>query len=105
MDRLDLHLFRDKINDHPVTHRWSVLAKAAFKGDLDWVQRELTMSVIAFTVSAKSVSAKINAWLERHATLVARWHNILDDLRNEDIADFSIISVGIRELFDLVKNV
>lgn len=101
VDRLDLHWFRDKINDHPVTHRWSVLAKAAFKGDLDWVQRELTMSVIAFTVSAKSVSAKINAWLARHETLVARWRSILDDLRNEDISDFSIISVGIRELFDL----
>jgi len=104
VDRLDLHWFRDKINDHPVTHRWSVLAKAAFKSDLDWIQRELTMSVIGFTVAAKSTTTKVNAWLEQHAKSVARWGRVLEDLRSEDVSDFSIILLGIRELFDLAES-
>ena len=37
VDRLDLLWFRDQINQYPIKDRWSVLAKAAYKGDLDWV--------------------------------------------------------------------
>lgn len=103
VDRLDLHWFRDKINDHPVTHRWSVLAKAAFKSDLDLIQRQLTASVIGFDVSAKSTMQRVNAWLDLHSELVARWRLILTDLRSEEVTDFSIVSVAIRELFDLVQ--
>lgn len=103
VDRLDLHWFRDKINDHPVTHRWSILAKAAFRSDLDWIQQQLTASVIALDLSGKSMTQRVNYWIERHQDLIARWRMILTDLRGEDIADFSIISVAVRELFDLVQ--
>ena len=103
VDRLDLHWFRDKINDHPVTHRWSVLAKAAFKGDLDWIQRELTASVIALDVPTKDPIERVDAWLEKYRDLIARWRIILTDLRSEEITDFSIVSVAIRELFDLAQ--
>ncbi|MCX7120506.1 MAG: NAD-glutamate dehydrogenase [Gammaproteobacteria bacterium] len=103
VDRLDLHWFRDKINDHPVTHRWSVLAKAAFRGDLDLIQRQLTASVIALDVPTKNVAQRVTIWLGRHEDLVARWRMILTDLRSESVADFAIISVGIRELFDLAQ--
>src|SRR3990167_3029794 len=102
VDRLDLHWFRDKINDHPVTHRWSVLAKAAFKADLDWMQRELTTSVIQFS-DAKSVTQRVDAWLSHHEDLIARWRLILSDLRSTELTDFSIVSVGMRELFDLTQ--
>lgn len=102
VDHLDLHWFREKINAHPVTHRWSLLAKTAFKSDLDWIQRELTASVIRET-AAKSMTRRITVWLQHHEALVARWQSILTDLRNEDVADFSIISVGLRELFDLAQ--
>ncbi len=95
VDRLDLYAFRDKINSYPITHRWTVLARAAFKSDLDWIERELTSAVIA--------SGTVDAWLEQHRDLIDRWQTLLIDLRSEDITDFSIISVAIRELFDLVK--
>ena len=103
VDRLDLHWFRDKINDHPVTHRWSVLAKAAFKGDLDWIQRELTASVIAADVPTKNMTQRVDAWLDQYCDLIARWRLILTDLHSEEISDFSIVSVAIRELFDLAQ--
>lgn len=103
VDRMDLHWFRDKINDHPVTHRWSVLAKAAFKGDLDWIQRELTTSVISSDLTAKSTMHRVDSWLKHYDDLVSRWRSMLADLRSEEISDFSIVSVAIRELLDWVK--
>lgn len=103
VDRLDLHWFRDKINDHPVTHRWSVLAKAAFKGDLDLIQRELTVSVIAQAGTTKNVAQAIDTWLARYDDLISRWRLILTGLHSEEVSDFSIVSVAIRELYDLVQ--
>ena len=103
VDRLDLHWFRDKINDHPVTHRWSVLAKAAFKSDLDLIQRELTASVIGFDQGVKNMMHRVDIWLKDHDDLIARWRFMLTDLRSEEISDFSIVSVAMRELFDLVQ--
>ena len=103
VDRLDLHSFRDKINDHPVTHRWSLLAKAAFRSDLDWIQQQLTASVMMLNMPAKNMSQKVNIWMERHEDLITRWRCILTDLRGEETADFAIISVAIRELFDLAQ--
>lgn len=103
VDRLDLHWFRDKINDHPVTHRWSVLAKAAFKGDLDWIQRELTASVIGSAITTKNMTQRVDAWLKKYEDLISRWRLILTDLRSEEVSDFSIVSVAIRELFDLAQ--
>lgn len=105
VDRMDLHWFRDKINNHPVTHRWSVLAKASFKGDLDWIQQELTVHVIGDEGLPKNVAQRVDGWLESHADLILRWRTILADLRSEDIADFSIVSVAIRELFILTRAV
>lgn len=103
VDRLDLHWFRDKINAHPVSHHWSVLAKAAFKADLDWILRQLTMGVVKLDDPAKSVSMRVDAWIECHKELMQRWQLILTGLRNDDATDFSIISVAIRELFDLAQ--
>jgi len=102
--RLELHRFRDKINDYPATDRWSVLAKAAFKGDLDAIQRQLTASVIRLDAIKKNVSQRVNAWLDHYAESITRWQAILTGLQNEEIANFAIISVGIRELADLVNK-
>ncbi|MDP1573864.1 MAG: NAD-glutamate dehydrogenase [Coxiellaceae bacterium] len=105
VDRLELHCFRDRINDHPVTHRWSVLAKATFKADLDRIQRKLTTSVIeANTTSTKNIHQRVNVWLETHANALKRWRAILTDLRSDNVLDFSIISVGMRELFDVIQE-
>lgn len=103
-DKLELQWFRDKINDHPISHRWSVLAKAAFKTDLDWVQRELTVGVLNMQSTSKSLSSRLSAWMSHYEDLIERWRLILTDLRGENISDFSIISVAIRELMDLAQS-
>ena len=103
-DRLDLYAFRYRINAYPVSHHWTVLAKAAFKSDLDKIQQKLTGIVIKEGVDIKNSAEQVDTWLKKNAILMNRWQLVLNDLRNEEITDFSIISVAIRELFDLIKQ-
>jgi glutamate dehydrogenase len=103
VDRLDLFWFRDQINAYPVTSRWSVLAKAAYKGDLDWIQRELTVGVLLNT-KARSIPGKLNAWFSQHEGLITRWKSIVTDLRSAETKEFAILFVAIRELLDLAQT-
>lgn len=102
-DRLDLLWFRDQINEYPVGDRWTVLAKAAYKCDLDWVQRALTVSVLLHT-QERSIPGKVKSWLERHDEQIQRWNEIIADLHSADSKEFAILFVAIRELLDLSSN-
>ncbi len=104
VERLDLLWFRDQINAYPVESRWAVLAKAAYKGDLDWVQRKITIGVLNLETKAKTVDSRINAWMEKHRGLIDRWCGVLADLRSAEIKDFAILSVATRELSDLAQT-
>ncbi len=99
-DRMDLFWFRERLNTYPVDSRWAVLARAAYKGELDWVQRELTVRVLLETRS-RSIPGKIKEWLGKHDVMIQRWQSILADMRSAETKDFAILFVAIRELFDL----
>lgn len=105
VDRLDLFWFRERINTYPVDDRWAVLARAAYKGDLDWIQRELTVRVLLDT-QARSIPGKIKEWLTEHDPMIQRWQTILAAMRSwsAEKKDFAILFVAIRELFDLASN-
>lgn len=98
LDRLDLLWFRDHINHFPSDTRWSVLSKAAYKSDLDDVQRSLTISILEFKTESKSIPGRINAWFHQYESLLIRWKQMLADMHATGSADFSILSVAIREL-------
>ena len=103
VDRLDLLWFRDQINEFSVDSHWTVLAKAAYKGDLDLIQRELTLGVLHLDVKSKSITARINAWFNQYKPLIARWQSILGDIRSTQVKDFEIFSVAIRGLSELAQ--
>ncbi|WP_457766739.1 NAD-glutamate dehydrogenase [Coxiella burnetii] len=103
-DRLDLFWFRERINAYPVDDQWAVLARAAYKGDLDWIQRELTVRVLLDT-KARSIPGKVKEWLAEHDPMIQRWQTILAAMRSAEKKDFAILFVAIRELFDLASNV
>ena len=103
VDRLQLLWFRNQVNNYPVGDHWTVLAKSAYKGDLDWAQRALTASVLTNTME-RSIPGKVNSWLTHRETQIARWHRILTDLRNTEAKEFAILFVALRELLDLAKN-
>ncbi|MCH9770607.1 MAG: NAD-glutamate dehydrogenase [Gammaproteobacteria bacterium] len=103
VERLKLSWFREQINNYPADNHWSVLARAAYKGDLDWIQRSLTLGVLNAEVKVDSVSAKVDAWFEQHTGLIERWQRIIADIRSTEAKEFALLSVAIRELSDLAQ--
>ncbi|MFP3345808.1 NAD-glutamate dehydrogenase, partial [Halomonas sp. SIMBA_159] len=44
--QLSLHWFLQQVHNQPVENHWQALARASFREDLDWQQRQLTSAVI-----------------------------------------------------------
>lgn len=100
-DRLDLFWFRECLKSYPIDNLWGVLARAAAKSDLDWIQRELTVRVLLDT-KARSIPGKIKEWLGKNEGLIRRWNEILFDMHNNsNQKDYAILLVAFRQLFDL----
>lgn len=103
VNKLDLLWFRDQINHFPVESRWTILAKAAYKGDLDLIQRQLTIGVLHLDVKSKSITARITAWFDKYGPLIERWKSIITEMRGAEVKDFEIFSVAIRGLSELAR--
>lgn len=104
LEQLELNWFKDRIDEYPIDTRWTVLAKSAYKSDLDKIQRDLTINVLNMQVDKKNVDENIEAWFEKNKALIHRWKNVLSDLRRSDKLDFTILSVAIRELSNLTTT-
>lgn len=101
MEKLDLIWFREQINAYPITNHWAVLARAAFKGDLDGILRALTLGVLSTKSKSKDDQELLNTWLQNHNELVEKWRDMVGDLRSASSNEFSMLSVAMRDLIDL----
>ncbi len=103
-NRLELTWFAQQINAlTPLTH-WQALAREAFREDLDWQQRALTVGLLKLTKAPKDIDQRIDCWMEQHAELIARWQATLTEFKATDDAEFSMYSVALRELLDLAQS-
>ncbi len=105
-DRLSLHWFLNQINQKAVNNHWQALARASFREDLDWQQRQLTIQVLKSQCNAdiKDVSQVIECWIESHQEAVVRWQNTLDAFKVGAPHEFAKFSVAMRELMLLNLN-
>lgn len=101
IDRLDLIWFREQINAYPITNHWAVLARAAFKADLDRLLRAITNSAIDGHVKGMNIDQHLTAWLTKNAEQVARWEGTVGELRSSPTNEFAMLTVAMRELVDL----
>ncbi|PWI34215.1 NAD-glutamate dehydrogenase [Vibrio albus] len=105
-DRLSLHWFLKQINIQETTNNWQALARAAFREDLDWQQRQLSAQVLNCGCSGskfESVSALEN-WMEANKRSLSRWENILNEFKVGTGHEFAKFSVALRELMLLNLN-
>ncbi len=99
---LDLEWFLEQLNAMPVQSHWQALARETYRDDLDWQQRTLTVSVIN-TMPDGDIKARMEAWLNLSEPMITRWRNMVSELRESEIDDFSVFSVALRELLDLAQ--
>lgn len=100
-ERLQLPWLRDQVNAYPVDTRWSVLARSAFRADLDRYQRGLTVCITKLKGSFSKEVDRIEHWVEQHRPVLKRWQSMLADLRSQGQPDFMMFTVLMRELYEL----
>ncbi|MBR9906629.1 MAG: NAD-glutamate dehydrogenase [Gammaproteobacteria bacterium] len=102
--RVSLHWFLDQINSQPVDNHWQALARAAFREELDWQQRSLTMSMLKSGDAKQDGLAVLETWLADNKVYVDRWLVMLSDFRTTKAHEFAKFSVALRELMLLNHN-
>ena len=105
-DRLSLHWFLKQINNQATDNNWQVLARAAFREDLDWQQRQLTAQVLncECATGELDVIKALDEWMEANSVSLHRWENILNEFKVGTVHEFAKFSVALRELMLLNLN-
>ena len=103
-DQLDLHWFSLQINLLRASNHWEALAREAYRDDLDWQQRALTVGVLNCSASGELAEVKIQRWKDQHASLLYRWQAMMTELRSGTRPEFAMCSVALRELLDIAQS-
>ncbi|MFD2228937.1 NAD-glutamate dehydrogenase [Alkalimarinus sediminis] len=103
-DRLDLSWFGQQLNILTPTTHWQALAREAFREDLDWQQRALTVGVLKMKNAPDEVEKRLDIWVDYHRDLIDRWTVMLSELKTTTETEFSMYSVALRELLDLAQS-
>jgi len=98
VSRLNLHWLRDQINALPSENRWQALGREALRDDLYTQQRAMTSDVLKLGLGTATPSERIDAWLQSNALAAERCKRILQDVRSRGSADFTMLSVALREI-------
>ncbi|MDH4874041.1 NAD-glutamate dehydrogenase [Pseudomonas sp. BN515] len=101
---LDLSWYLQQITSLPVESNWQALAREAFRDDLDWQQRAITVSVLQMNEGPADVEERVALWLDQHRALVDRWKVMLVELRASTATDYAMYAVANRELMDLAQS-
>ena len=101
---LDLSWYLQQITSLPVENNWQALAREAFRDDLDWQQRAITVSVLQMAEGPDDIEARVGLWLDQHRRLVDRWKVMLGELRTATTTDYAMYAVANRELMDLALS-
>jgi len=101
---LELSWYLQQITNLPVENNWQALAREAFRDDLDWQQRAITVSLLQMPDAPRDIEARSLLWLEQNQALVGRWRAMLGELRAASGTDYAMYAVANRELLDLAQS-
>lgn len=103
-ETLSLNWFLEQINNLEVSSHWQALAREAFRDDMDWQLRSLTVSVLSSEEGDDMpMNELMEQWKTAHPHLVSRWQRMLDELRASERVEYAMYSVALRELLDLAQ--
>ncbi|NPU90770.1 MAG: NAD-glutamate dehydrogenase [Gammaproteobacteria bacterium] len=102
--QLDLHWFSEEINGLNIENHWQALAREAYRDDLDWQQRTLTVGVLQLECDAQNLDERLQYWAAHNQDMIGRWTSMLTEFRGTDTKEFSMYGVALRELMDLAQT-
>ena len=101
---LDLDLFAKQIAELKVENHWQSQQREAFRDDLEWQMRKLSVSAMRYMCNEGNVEKCVSRWLEQQHTLVERWRALLVEVQGTEAKEFPLYGVAIRELLDLAQR-
>ncbi|HKP17746.1 MAG TPA: NAD-glutamate dehydrogenase [Gaiellaceae bacterium] len=101
-DRLELYVLEDRIAALPREERWDALARRALGEDLQNERRALTADVLRQSADGAAAAERVDAWLARNPAPVERYLQILAEAKAGSAFDLATISVGVREIRNLI---
>ncbi|VVO77689.1 NAD-specific glutamate dehydrogenase [Pseudomonas fluorescens] len=101
---LDVTWYLQQISALPVENNWQALAREAFRDDVDWQQRAITISVLQQGDGTLDVEARLALWMEQHESMISRWRAMLVEIRAASGTDYAMYAVANRELLDLALS-
>lgn len=101
---LDITWYLQQISALPVENNWQALAREAFRDDVDWQQRAITISVLQQGDGTQDVETRLALWMEEHEGMIGRWRAMLVEIRAASGTDYAMYAVANRELLDLALS-
>ncbi|WP_349733943.1 NAD-glutamate dehydrogenase [Pseudomonas jessenii] len=101
---LDITWYLQQISALPVENNWQALAREAFRDDVDWQQRAITISVLQQGDGSQEVETRLDLWMEQHEGMIERWRAMLVEIRAASGTDYAMYAVANRELLDLALS-
>lgn len=101
---LDITWYLQQISALPVENNWQALAREAFRDDVDWQQRAITISVLQQGDGTQDVETRLAQWMEEHEGMIERWRAMLVEIRAASGTDYAMYAVANRELLDLALS-
>ncbi|MDP9656251.1 UNVERIFIED_ORG: glutamate dehydrogenase [Pseudomonas putida] len=101
---LDITWYMQQISALPVENNWQALAREAFRDDVDWQQRAITISVLQQGDGTQDVEARLSLWMAQHEGMIERWRAMLVEIRAASGTDYAMYAVANRELLDLALS-
>ncbi len=102
--KLELHWFLDQIVLQPVENHWQAFARSAFREELDWQQRGLTVAILQLTNQSDNPESRLEGWISNNTDLIERWQTMVADFKSTNSHEFAKFSVALRELLILVQR-
>ncbi len=99
---LDLHWLRDAIAEIPVNNRLHARARSELRSDLHYQHRHLTAD-IALLENEGTAAERIDRWQSSIHARVARYRELLVDIRAGTDASYIALSLAINELHKLMR--
>ncbi len=85
-----------------LNNAWQAKARETYLDEIDNQLRKMVAKI--FSNIESPTSDNVTLWLTQNSHLVDYWHELIENVKQEDHLDFAVFSVMIGELIDIVSN-
>lgn len=103
-ERISILWFRDQIAHDTREGHWNSLARLSLRDELDYSQRQLTLSIMRNGKNETDHEKLIAKWMEKNKPALDRWDRMLAMIHTSNSVDYTMFFIAMRELMGIVTN-